>query len=138
MGVSTMSLDNTLLTGNGAKRRTGGISGATITPGQACYLDETTNRYELALGDDAVTAVLAGFAEHGANDGQPLSLISEGLITGLTGLTAGETYVLSDDSAGDVMAIGDLGTGDIVTIVGVALSTTTLYVNILASGVAHA
>ena len=138
MGASNKTLDNTLLKGNGAKRRTGGISGATITPGQGCYLDTSTNRYELALGDAVGTAELAGFAEHGANDGQPLSLISEGLITGLTGLTAGETYVLSDDSAGDIMEIGDLGTGDIVTIVGVALSTTTLYVNILASGVAHA
>jgi hypothetical protein len=138
MGVSNKTLDNTLLKGNSTKRREGGVAGVVIDAGQALRLNTTTNRYVLAQADAIGNADLAGIAEHPAGIGQPISLIWDGEITGLTGLTAGESYVLSDDAAGDIMEIGDLTTGHIVTHVGVALTTTSLFVRILASGVAHA
>lgn len=138
MGAGNKTLDNTILKGNGAKRRIGGIAGATIDAGQAVYLDTATYRYELAQADTQAKSQFAGFAEHPSADGQPLSVIWEGDVTGLTGLTAGETYVLSDDSAGDVMPIGDLATNHWVTHTLIALTTTTARIKINIGDVQHA
>lgn len=138
MGLSNKTLDNTILKSNGAKRREGGIAGVVIDAGQALVLNPSTYRYELAQGDTQANSQLAGFAEHPAGIGQPISLINEGDVTGLTGLTAGESYVLSDDSAGDVMEIGDLATGHWVTHALIALTATTARIKINIGDVQHA
>ena len=138
MGVSNKTFDSTVLKSNGAKKREGGIAGVVVDAGQWVYLNTATNRYELAQGDTEAKAEVAGMAEHPANIGQPLDVIWEGPVTGLTGLTAGETYTLSDDSAGDAMAIGDLATNHWVTTLGTAPSATTFDIKIHRTGVQHA
>lgn len=138
MGVGNLTLDNTILKDNGAKRREGGIAGVVIDAGQALYLNTSTGRYELAQGDTQAKSQFAGVAEHPAGIGQPISLIAEGDVTGLTGLTAGESYVLSDDSAGDIMPISNLATNHWVTHVLIATGTTTARIKPNIGDVQHA
>lgn len=138
MGASNKTLDDTILAGTGAKTRTGGIAGANISAGQAVYQDSATQRYMLAQADTAAKAAVVGVAAHGAKAGQPLQVIYDGPITGLTGLQVGAFYAVSEDNAGDVMLVDDLTTGDFPTLVLVATSATAATLGILAGGVAVA
>ena len=59
-----------------------GTAGATITAGQAVYLDTSANTYKLADCDaTAATAVIAGIALNGASSGQPIKIQTAGTIT---------------------------------------------------------
>jgi hypothetical protein len=116
-----------------------GVAGATITAGQAVYLDSADRQYKLADSDSATAAVrgVRGIALNGAADGQPLSIQKGGDITIGGTLVDGETYVLSD-TPGGIMPVGDLETGDYPTILGIAKSASVLNIKIVASGVAKA
>jgi hypothetical protein len=58
-----------VLAGSGAKK-VNGTAGATITAGQAVYLDSADNEYKLADNDSATAAVrtVAGIALHASLD----------------------------------------------------------------------
>jgi len=98
-----------------------GLAGETITAGQPVYRDATTRKFMKADSDSATQAVRepAGIALHGASDGQPLAVQTEGLITIGATLTVGEIYVLSD-TPGGIMPEGDLEAGDYPVVIGVA------------------
>lgn len=90
------------------------LAGATMTAGQAVYLDttQTPPRWELAQCDgSALEAGSAGVgvAQHGASNGQPLAVQVGGEID--LGLTATEAvvYVISN-TAGNIMPVTDLVT----------------------------
>lgn len=120
-------------TGAGAKVLRG-TAGATVTAGDACYLDGADGRFK--LGDcttSAATAKVVGIALNGASAGQPLALITSGALTAGATLTVGEVYVLSE--AGGIAPEGDLLSDDYVTVLGVGISATVLAVNIQVSGV---
>lgn len=114
-----------------------GTAGATITAGQAVYLDPADNRFKLADCDNASTNVraLAGIALNGAAAGQPLTVQNGGDVTLGAVLTAGTTYYLSPNPGG-IAPLGDLSAGDYPVIVGIAKSTSVLSVGILPAGVA--
>lgn len=112
-----------------------GTAGATITAGQACYVD-SSDSYHIKLADadnTSTTAEVKGIALNGASDGQPVDLITEGdLDIGAT-VTVGEIYVLSG-TAGGVCPEGDLATDDYVSVLGIGTATDNLAVKIHNSG----
>lgn len=116
--------------------RESGTAGATITAGQAVYLD-TDDRYKLADNNSATALVRTprGIALNGASSGQPLTIHLSGNITIGATLTAGVAYYLSD-TPGGICPVADLLTGEYPCVIGIATSTSVLSVGIQASGVA--
>ena len=117
---------------------TRGIAGATITAGQAVYLDATTTGEWLLADSDSATVIARGSAKfgvalNGASDGQPLAIQTGGDITIGATIVAGVAYYLSD-APGGICPFADLATGDYVTLVGIAKSTTVLAIDPLYSG----
>lgn len=116
-----------VLSGDGATVQDG-TAGATITQGQALYLDTATNTLKLADADGATPInTLAGIALTGASSGQPIKYASRApaFVLGATVL-AGDVIYLSDTPGGLTKTIGDLEAGDKVIVVGVMISTTVM------------
>lgn len=121
----------------GSNARTeNGTFGATVTQGQAVYLDASDGKYKLADNDNATAAVRRprGIALNAGSNGQPATIQTSGSITIGGTLTAGTVYVLSS-TAGGIAPQADLASGDDVVILGVATSTTALALDIQISGV---
>jgi hypothetical protein len=79
-----------------------------------------------------------GIMQQSATANAPVDVQTDGIVSGLSGLTAGVFYVLSDSVAGGIMPIADLTTGDYVTLIGYALSATELQLLIEITGLAAA
>lgn len=124
-----------VVAGNGAKTDRG-IAGATITAGQVVYLDAADNKYKLADTDSATAAVRSpvGIALHAALAGQPLVILTSGLITIGATLLAGVFYYLSGNPGG-ICPVADVAAGDYPCVIGGATSTTLLDVRFHESGV---
>lgn len=114
-----------------------GLFGATVTAGQAVYLDSTTNSYKLAdANDTAATATFRGIALNGGVSGQPAAIAYGGLVTmGAASVVAGEIYVIGA-TAGAIYPADDLASGWTTSIIGVAATTSAIYVNRFNSGYA--
>lgn len=130
-----------VLSGTGAKVTTG-TAGATITAGQAVYLDTASTGKWLLADSDAASAIARGSARfgialHGASNGQPLDVQTDGDITIGATMVAGTAYFLSD-TPGGICPVEDLETGDYIMLIGVATSTTVLKIDTLYSGVVKA
>ncbi len=104
-------------------REAKGIAGATITPGQAIYLDTTTNTYKLADANVAAAAVVAGVALDSAVSGRPFLFAPPGAVInfGAT-LAAGTIYELSE-TAGGICPSADIGTGVYVNVIAIGAGT---------------
>jgi hypothetical protein len=115
------------------------LAGEAIAIGQAVYLDTANSEYLLADGSDATKANMAGIALTAAADaGYFLMLTSNVYVVGAT-LVAGTPYYLSDTAgAGAICPHADLLTGDFVTLLGHAISTTEIQLDIQALGIAVA
>jgi hypothetical protein len=119
---------------------TNGTAGATITAGQAVYLDTaTTGKWQLADTDSATAAVRQahGIALNGASANQPLAVITEGDVTIGASIAAGVAYYLSG-TPGGICPVADVASGDYPLILGMGKSTTVLSVKIVYPGVALA
>lgn len=113
-----------------------GTAGATITAGQAVYLDSATRTYKLADSNGAeALRTPRGIALNSAASGQPLSVHRSGDLTIGATLTPGVAYYLSD-TPGGICPVADVGSGEYACIIGIAKSASVLDVNIQASGVA--
>ena len=113
-----------------------GTAAATITAGQAVYLDTATGLYGLADTDGATTDIraFAGFALNGAAVSQPIRIHQRGpLAIGAT-VTRGVGYYLSP-TAGGVAPVADIITGAYPTFLGFATSATVINVQPVAAGV---
>jgi hypothetical protein len=116
--------------------RESGTAGATITAGQAVYLDTTDMKYKLADSNGAAALrVPNGIALHGAANNQPIVLQKDGDLTIGATMVAGVAYYLSD-TPGGICPVADLASGEYPCIVGIAKSTSVLSVHIQPSGVA--
>jgi hypothetical protein len=124
-----------VVSGGGNTRQ--GTAGATLTAGQAVYLDSTDGKYKLADSDSVTAAVRqpVGIALNGAASGQPVLVQYDGPVTIGATLTAGLAYYLSK-TAGGICPVADIASGGYATIIGIALSTTVLDIKIHQSGVA--
>lgn len=108
--------------------------GATVTAGQAVYLDLTTNTWKPADNDSsAATAVLGGVALNGGASGQPAAVLTGGNYNPGGTVVAGTIYCLSS-TAGGICPAADLGSGDTVAILGVATSASNINVQLHNSG----
>jgi len=88
------------------------------------YLNSGT--YTLAQADDVVSAEVVGMVS-GVTDVNTFSLTTGGMVTGLSGLTAGTVYFLSPTSAGDLTSTEPSTVGQVVKPIFVANSTTSGY-----------
>lgn len=113
-----------------------GTAGASITAGQVVYKDSSDGLLKLADSNSATAAVRGayGIALHAASTGQPLAVARRGPVTFNAVLTAGTTYC-SSTTAGGICPQADITTGGEVVILGQALSTTSLDLNINDTGV---
>lgn len=113
-----------------------GTFGETITAGQAVYRDSSTGKYMKADNNSATAEakVPRGIALNNGGNGQPGAIVTRGNVTIGATITGGVAYYLSD-TAGGICPVADLGSGETSTILGIAISTTKLKVDIQASGV---
>ncbi|MGI9161188.1 MAG: hypothetical protein ACR2K1_15685, partial [Saprospiraceae bacterium] len=75
---------------------------------------------------NAVAKAAVGYVTTSAASGASVTVFFEGTISGLTGLTPGATYFLSDTTTGGVALTIPSNAGDIVQAVGIAVSATEL------------
>lgn len=104
--------------------------GDTITQGQAVYLDETAGTYKKTDADALATAAAVGIAlTPGISGG--IGVIAKNGARVAIGATvlSGRLYGISS-SAGAIAPIGDLGAGKFETIIGRAVSTSEIELNI--------
>lgn len=124
-----------VIAGAGATTKNG-TAGATVTAGQAVYLDGTDSKYKLADSNGAAALRSPdGIALNGAANGQPLRVLTAGPVTIGATMTAGVAYYLSD-TPGGICPVADVGSGEYSSLLGIATSTTVLNVDIQESGVA--
>lgn len=116
-----------------------GKFGEIIVVGEFVYSDiSAQGKFKKAIATSPVAAQVVGMARNGGGDGQPADVGTKGDIVDASGLTVGVVYVLSDSAAGDIMPTTDLTsapTGTYVTVIGVAIATTSLRLGITVSGV---
>jgi hypothetical protein len=113
-----------------------GTAGATITAGQAVYLDSADSRLKLCDAGAATTDDLYGIALHASLAGQPLAVQRAGVINLGATLVVGEVYMISE-TAGAICPVADIVAGDFVTMVGVALTAANLQLHKLTTSTAH-
>jgi hypothetical protein len=88
-----------------------GVAGATVTAGQAVYLDSTTSTLKLAQCDGtAAEADAVGIALHAAGAGQPLVYAGPGSVINIGATTAKTTTYLVSETAGGVAPQADIST----------------------------
>lgn len=111
-----------------------GTAGATITAGQAVYLDSATGTYKLADSNGTGTREVRGIALHGASSGQPLQVQRAGDITIGATMVAGTAYYLSG-TAGGIAPVADLLAGMDPVLIGISKSNTVLTIDVQDPGV---
>lgn len=98
-------------------------AGATITPGQAVYLNTATGEHELADADTDAASEFAGIAiSDGANARDMIIAPPGAVINWGATLVAGTIYTLST-TAGGVGVEADLATGDYVVVLAIGAGT---------------
>lgn len=115
-----------------------GIAGATITAGQAVYIDTSdSNKIKLADADGTAPAnTFAGIALNSATAGQPISYCTSdtgGFTIGAT-LAIGDTIWLSPNPGGLTRTFADFGSTDKITVVGSMVTTTTMNLTTIVGG----
>lgn len=125
-----------VIAGSNAKK-TPGIAGATITAGQVVYREASTQKFKLCDVDSATAEARTpfGIALHGASDGQPLMVQTEGDINVGGTLVVGTVY-LASDTPGGIMPSTDVEAGDYPSVLGVASAANNLEMKIVVGGAA--
>ena len=113
------------------------LAGATITQGQAVYVDSTTNTVKLADADALASSAATGIALNAASAGQPITYQRYGNITIGATVAVGVAYYVST-TAGAICLESDLSTGNFPHFLGFATSTTVIALDPKACGVAKA
>jgi hypothetical protein len=137
--MSDISVTAASVVANEGATRAEGTAGGTITAGQPIYKD-ASDGYKLKAADtnaSSASAAAVGIALHAALAGQPIEYITAGVLTLNAVLTVGETYIVSA-TAGGIAPVGDSASGWYTTHLGIGLTTSTLLVKPLVSGVAKA
>lgn len=101
-------------------------AGETLAAGDLIYFSSTPEAFKAdanAEAKEAIGFVLSGITAAATGT----AYFGSGVITGLTGLTAGARYYLSATTPGGITTTKPSGSADIVQQIGFALSTTELY-----------
>lgn len=119
--------------------RESGTAGETIAAGKAVYKSSSTGKYMLADSNSATAEArtATGIALASSSLDQPLTIQRAGLITiGGTLDPEAPAYYLSD-TPGGICPVADVGNGEYYCQIGLAVSTTVMRINIVATGVAY-
>jgi hypothetical protein len=103
----------------------------------AVYENSGDNKVYKGDSTTAAKAAIAGILLNGGADGQPGFMITEGIVDYGGGVTPGEIYMASTHAAGGLSPESEMATGDYMTIIGVGISTTEVYVKLTVGGVQH-
>lgn len=128
-----------VLPGTGAIVDSTKLAGGTLTQGMPVYLS-TTNTAIAARANSADTDFVYGITVSAASAGQPVAILTSGLITiGATVVQGGAYSLAYATGAGLICPFADIlaQTGGVAfsTFLGLAVSTTQIFVNITVSGV---
>lgn len=93
-----------------------GIAGATLAPGDAVYLDTTTNTYKLTDGDTDTESVAAGIVIDSAISGRPFLFAPPGAVINIGATVVLGTVYVCSLTPGKICPWADIGTGDYTTI----------------------
>ncbi len=118
-------------------RATTVVAGEAISEGQLVYLDTVSGKYKLALATAEASANVVGVSvTSAATDGYFLMQSSRNYFAGTT-LVAGDPIYLSA-TAGAICPHADLASTNYVTLLGHAISTSEIEINIDVTGIAIA
>ena len=113
-----------------------GTAGEAVARGNAVYLKASDNEYYKADCTSADSDAVAGFALNDAANGQPIKIITGGTVAcddvNLSAAADKAVYVLGE--AGAICPVADLAADDYVTVVGAAVTTTSLKIGIIVTG----
>lgn len=114
-----------------------GTAGETITAGQPVYLDTTVtpNVLKKADANDSLKYNAVGIALHASLASQPLTYQTGGDIT-IGATTAVGTIYMVSPTAGGIMPSADNASGNYSCVLGIAISTTVIRLNIFTGDVA--
>ena len=107
----------------------GYIADEALAANDALYISAADN-VSKALADNTSKSYMIGFAKAAAADTDPVDVVSEGLLSGFAGLTAGSRYYLDDTTAGAITATIPSGSGKTIVQVGYAKNATNLQIHI--------
>lgn len=118
--------------------KTTGVAGASVTAGQAVYLDAATGTLKLAQCDGTAAEVDAiGVALHAAASGQPLTYAGQGSVINIGATTVKTTAYMVSAAVGGVAPQADLVSTNRICYLGYATATDgTFVVNIKNAGAA--
>lgn len=133
MADLTITAANVVFT---AGTKESGTAGASITAGQAVYLDAATSTLKLAQADGtAAEAAVVGIALHASLSGQPLVYAKTGSTLNIGGTTAKTTAYVLSATAGAIAAQADLVSTNKIVYLGYATATDGSFVlNVLNTG----
>lgn len=100
-----------------------GTAGATVTAGQAVYLDSVTSTLKLAQATSAAAAAAVGIALHASLSGQPLAYAADGATINIGATTSKATTYCVSATGGGVAPQADLTSGQYITQLGYATGT---------------
>jgi len=95
----------------------------------ALYISAADSVSKASAAGCGAASRLMGFALAGAIDTAPVDVVSEGVLTGFSGMTPGDRMFLSA-TAGAVTATRPTGTGNTIVMAGYAKSATDLHIHI--------
>lgn len=124
---STGHLDPSVLPSGITPDQLAGTSNGTITAKDLCYV-ETAGTITRASAAAGTPHVGLGWALTSVATGQPIVIQLQGIITGLSGLTPGARYFLSNTTPGGIIigSSAPSATGELWQYIGTALTATTL------------
>lgn len=108
-------------------------AGENLTAGDVVYIS-AANTISKAKADALTTATAIGFATDTVLSAAGVHCRSAGVITGLTGLTAGARQFLSPATAGAITETLPVGSGNVIIQVGYAKNTTDVQIQIQSLG----
>ena len=112
--------------GSGSSSSTEIVQANTFSVGNLVYLNGST--YTLARADSANTASVVGMVSVASST--RFTIVTSGLVTGLTGLTVGADYFLDGVTAGLATTADPTTIGYVSAPIGIAASATSMYIAI--------
>ena len=101
-----------------------------LTLGEAVYISAAGTVSKSQANASATSKVFGFVRETTIESGASGEIQTDGVLTGLTGLTAGSTYYLSADTAGAFTTTAPTEVGKFITKLGTAISTTEMEISI--------
>jgi hypothetical protein len=112
-----------------------GTAGETVTAGQPVYLSSTDSKLYKSDANDSQKYSAVGIALHASLASQPLTYQTGGDITIGATTAVGSIYMVSP-TAGGIMPSADNASGNYSCVLGIAISTTVIRLNIFTGDVA--